>query len=72
MLNNIDSNEKLIIRPDEILDAISMLDNNKACGMDHIHAEHYKYVRNSVFYYQCSLLGSLSMGCYLINFSPYC
>ena len=32
-----------IIRPVEINDAINALGNNKACGLDHIAAEHLKY-----------------------------
>ena len=43
VLNNVDPNENLVIRPDDIFEAISMLDNNKACDMDHIYAEHLKY-----------------------------
>ena len=40
---DVDSSENIFVSPDEVYHAILKLENNKACGADHITAEHLKY-----------------------------
>ena len=46
--DNVDPSENLMITPDEIQKAIINLENNKACGVDHITAEHLKHASPKV------------------------
>lgn len=42
-MDKVEWDANITVRPGEVLDAIKMLDNNKACGTDGIAAEHLKY-----------------------------
>ena len=43
VVDNIDIASNVVVRSSEVSDAIDLLDNNKACGLDHVTAEHIKY-----------------------------
>ena len=46
MVDNIDLATNVVVRSSEVADAIDLLVNNKACGLDKITAEHLKYASN--------------------------
>ena len=41
-ISNVDFTEQMVIKPDEIQEAIKKLEDNKSCGLDNINAEHLK------------------------------
>ena len=56
----------MIVRAVDIYDAINMLDNNKACGMDCITTEHLKYASHKL----CPLLSICFNGCLVHGVLP--
>ena len=61
-----DISPDMIVRAADIYDAINMLDNNKACGMDRISAEHLKYASHKL----CPLLSMCFNGCLVHGVLP--
>ena len=57
-LENVDPSENVLIRSDDVFDAIRMLDINKASGIDQITAEHLKFAGKKV----CPLLAMCFTG----------
>lgn len=43
VVENVDLSENMAVSSEDVYDAIMRLDDNKACGMDHITAENLKY-----------------------------
>ncbi len=42
IVDNVEFTESMVVKPDEIQEAIKKLDDNKSCGLDFISAEHLK------------------------------
>uniref|UniRef100_A0A8C1PP13 Reverse transcriptase domain-containing protein n=1 Tax=Cyprinus carpio TaxID=7962 RepID=A0A8C1PP13_CYPCA len=61
-----DFSADMMVRVADIYVAINMLENNKACGMDYINAEHLKYASHKL----CPLLSMCFNGCLVHGVLP--
>ena len=48
-VGHIDKQEDVIVSPQEIFEIAMKLDNNKACGMEGISADHLKYASRNLY-----------------------